>query len=94
MFFEADFPLKGLWSTPQRKREGLAHPPPVLGLELVAGADADDDGIRTNVVEHGLPFQTCGNIPVLGYLDVETASDVETGGPAADVIVIVRPAAG
>lgn len=54
--------------------------------EPVASPDADRNGIGPKIVEHGLPFESCREIPVAGNLEVEASADIQTGSPPADII--------
>ena len=48
-------------------------------LEAENGSYHDGDGIRTVVVEHRLPFQTCREFAYVGYIEVDAAAQIASG---------------
>ena len=58
----------------------------LLLSEPVCCAYEDDERIAAAAVEHGLVFQTCGDVPAARDVEVETTADAHAECPVLDVI--------
>lgn len=67
-----------VWQTLLRRELLLSEP--------VCCAYEDDERIAAAAVEHGLVFQTCGDVPTARDVEVETTADAHAECPVLDVI--------
>ena len=54
--------------------------------ESVRGADVYHQRVRTVAVKHRLVLETCGDVPAVGDVEVETCADTHADRPVLDVI--------